>query len=116
MLKVYKSIICILLAVIILGCVKAQPKAVTDTLPEWKREHYQRGDGRALIRYIIYGEFTNDVRISREEYRTAGLPERFSLRKLNRRQRDPLPFADGEFAKALHDSVQLDQIRNAPEC
>jgi len=44
------------------------------------------------------------------------VPEGFSLRKLDRKQRDPLPFADGEFAKTLHDSALLNQIRSAPEC
>lgn len=85
-------------------------------LPDWKRDHYERGEGRALIFYVIYGEFTNDVAIPGPKYRTAGLPEGFSLRKLDHKQRVPLPFTDEDFAKGLDNPALLDRVRQAPEC
>ena len=71
------------------GCRKSEPKPMADSLPTWKRDHYQHGDGRALIYYAVYGVFTNDVTISGSKYRTAGLPNGFVLDKLDRNRHGP---------------------------
>src|SRR6266850_6790715 len=80
-----------------LGCKRSDSKSMTGNLPNWKRTHYQAGDGRAFVYYVVYGEFTNDFAISRAKYRSAGLPEGFTLRKLTRAEHGPLPFTDREF-------------------
>src|SRR6267378_332213 len=71
------------------GCKRSNSKSMTGNLPKWERTHYQAGDGRALIYYVVYGEFTNDVAISRSKYRSAGLPEGFTLRKHSRTKLRP---------------------------
>ncbi len=89
---------------------------MNEDLPDWKRDHYQRGEGRALIYYVVYGEFTNDVTISRSKYRSAGLPTGFKLSKLDRKQQDSLPFTDGAFGKGVTDKELFERIGHAPEC
>src|SRR5437762_901967 len=106
----------LLTMVVTVGCRKSERKPMTDSLPTWKRDHYQPSDGRALIVYAVYGEFTNKVTISQSEYRTAGIPQGFVLRKVDRKKSGALPFTDEEFGKGVHDKVLLDRIRQAPEC
>ena len=97
----------LLAAMVIVGCRRSEPKPMTDSLADWKRDKYQRSQSHALVYYVIYGKFTNNLAISRSQYRTAGLPEGFSLHKLDRQQRHPLPFTDGEFGKGLFDQALL---------
>ncbi len=86
------------------------------TLPNWERSHYQAGDGRALIYYAIYGEFSAKAEISRSKYRTLGLPAGFTMTRLDRKQGERLPFTDEEFGKGIADKTLLTPIRSAPQC
>src|SRR5882724_4416999 len=97
------------LATAIIGCRKSEPNSMKANLPDWKRDHYQHSEGRALICYMVYGEFTNDQTISRSKYRTAGLPQGFELHKLDRKQHESLPFTDAEFGKGLEDKELFEQ-------
>src|ERR1043166_1040336 len=84
---------------------------------DWKRNFYENGGYHALIYYVIYGKFdTSNVNVSQAKYRTEGLPEGFSFRKLDRNRRAVLPFTDGDFARHLRSSELLEQIQHAPEC
>src|SRR5438552_14749643 len=80
----------LIVAAALAGCRKSDSKQMKERLPDWKREHYQRGEGRALIHFVVYGEFTNDVAISGSKYRTDGLPRGFSLHKVTRNQHEPV--------------------------
>ena len=89
---------------------------MTNSLPDWQRSHYQPGNSQALVYFVVYGEFTNDVNISRSKYRTAGLPEGFSLGKVKQKENSPLPFAESEFGKVVKSAALYERVQQAPEC
>src|SRR5204863_9954026 len=61
---------------------------------------------------------TNDVAISRTKYRTEGLPNGITPRKLTRNDMPVLPFTHGEIAKDLMgaNSNLFARVQQAPEC
>jgi hypothetical protein len=85
-------------------------------LATWERSRYQPGEGRALIFYAVYGEFTEGLAISQSKYRSAGLPEGFTIRKVTRENGKALPFADLEFAKVIKDKALFERVQQAPQC
>jgi len=89
---------------------------VKDNLPDWTRDHFERGDSHALLLLVVYGEFTDEPQISRSAYRTDGIPHGFDLQKITRVQSPILPFADPEFGQGVHDQKLFKQIGLAPEC
>lgn len=100
----------------ITSCEKSSPDSVVNALSDWKRSQFQPGNSRALVYFVVYGEFTNDVVISHSKYRTAGLPDGFQLSQLNREEHGSLPFTDGAFGKVVKDAALYERVQQAPEC
>ena len=89
---------------------------MSNELVTWERSHFQPAEGRALLFYVVYGRFPEEIAISRSKYRSAGLPPGFDFRKLERDKHGPLPFTDAEYGKVMHDTALFDRIGQAPEC
>ena len=86
-------------------------------LAPWPRARYQPGGGKALVFYVIYGEFSEEPKISASTYRTAGVPQGVDLRKVTRKQQPELPFTEDSFKVVRKGNAALfEQIKTAPEC
>lgn len=85
---------------------------------KWERSQFESGGSNALVMFVIYGEFTEDLSISRKEYRTAGIPPSVTLRKLSRAQQREFPFTDAEFGKGIgaESSALFEKLRELPQC
>jgi hypothetical protein len=112
---VCRYLLLLLTAVAMVSCKKSSPQPVSADLPNWERSHYQAGKATALIYFVVYGQFSNDVKISRSKYRTAGLPEDFTLTQVSRKKHGPLPFTDGEFGKSVKDAALFERTQQASE-
>lgn len=100
---------------LLVGCNRSDLPPVT-MLPDWQRTRYQAGNDRALVYFVIYGQFTDDVAVSRTKYRTAGLPEGFAMQRLDRKQDGPLPFTSGDFYKVVDDTNLFERVKQSSEC
>lgn len=76
---------------------------MNNKLPDWERTHFQPDEGRAFLLFAVYGQFSEEIAISRLKYRCAGLPPGFDFRKLDRARHGPLPFTDAEYGKVIED-------------
>lgn len=89
---------------------------MSNDLPVWERSHFQPAKGRAFLFFVVYGSFPETLSISGSEYRCAGVPEGFDLRKLDRAQHGPLPFTDAEYGVILRDNALFARIGEATAC
>ncbi len=91
---------------------------MSSKLKSWARPQFEEGGGDAMIFYVIYGSFTDDIQISRTKYRSEGLPSGVHLHKLTRAQRPVLPFTDSFYAAILRDKNPdlFTLVESAPEC
>ncbi len=92
---------------------------MSDVLPPWVRPRYVPGGANAVLLYALYGEFDPNPRaIAPAEYRTAGLPPEFELRRVRAGDGPALPFMGGDLAKVLREEnpALVDQASRAREC
>ena len=87
-------------------------------LPDWPRPHFQPGGGDAFVFFAVYGQFSANVQVSAETYRTAGVPEGFEVRKLNREQTPHFPFSASSIGELLQPKcpARFAAIQEVPEC
>ena len=89
---------------------------VSNDLPIWERSYFQPAEGQAFILFVVYGRFPEEIALSRSKYRSAGLPDGFDLRKLERAKQCPLPFTDAEYGKVIPDKTLFARVGEATEC
>lgn len=87
-------------------------------LNPWLRPRFEPGGGDALLFFAVYGAFSPDIKLSGSEYRTAGVAQGISIRKLNRPQSPEFPFTSGPIGQLLaRDQAPLfEKIQTVPEC
>jgi hypothetical protein len=92
---------------------------VGDDLVSWERPHFKPGGGSAMVFFALYGKFgPMQIQISREIYRTAGVPAGIVIKKLESGPHQDLPFTRGSFARLLEpeEPALFLGIQNASEC
>jgi hypothetical protein len=95
------------------------PPEMADDLISWERPHFEPGGGSAMIFFALYGKFgPMQIQISREVYRTAGVPSGIVIKKLESAPDQDLPFTRGSFARLLEpeEPALFLGIQNASEC
>jgi hypothetical protein len=87
-------------------------------LPHWPRSHYEPGGGEASVLFLVFGEFSTEVRVSGAKYRTTGVPKGCDVRRLDREKTDEFPYMDGPMGEALKfkQSKLFHAARDAAEC
>jgi len=91
---------------------------MTGDLTDWPRVYHQPGGGDAFLFFAVYGRFPADVEVSSAEYRTAGVPQGTSLRKLNRAQSPGFPFSSEAIGELLRPKqpALFAAVQQVPEC
>ena len=89
---------------------------MSNDLPTWERPHFQSTDGSALLLYVVYGRFPEEITISESKYRCGGVLPEYDLQKVERSVNGPLPFTDAEYGRVIHDAALFSRIAEAPEC
>jgi len=84
----------------------------------WPRPRFEAGGGDAFVFFAAYGEFSSDLQVSGESYRTAGIPAGIDVRKLNRNQSPDFPFTSGPIEQLLQPAqpALFAEIQRVPEC
>lgn len=82
---------------------------MTSELENWNRNHYVAGGGDPFLFYVIYGEITSSVPLSRSIYRTNGLPEGIDFMSYGP---DNHPDVPGSFREGY---LWNEFVANAPE-
>lgn len=91
---------------------------MTFNLNPWPRPRFEPGGGDAFLFFAVYGQFPAEIQVSGEAYRTAGVPEGLSLRKLNRAESPEFPFTGGPIGELLQPKrpALFAEIQRVPEC
>jgi hypothetical protein len=89
---------------------------MSNDIPNWERPHFQPNGGHALLLFVVYGQFPDEINISRSKYRCGGVPEGCDLRNLKKRAGEPLPFTEPEFGAGIRDAALFSRAGEANEC
>jgi hypothetical protein len=89
---------------------------VNDSLTTWERSHFQSTVGNAFLFFVIYGQFPEELAVSRSKYRCAGLPAGFDLKKLVRDKHGTLPFTDASYGRVIADKNLFASIGQTTAC
>lgn len=85
----------------------------------WQREHYQPGGGDPFLFYVVFGDFEEPFNLSRQTYRSQGIPEGIKVKQYSR-TRDKAAFATftkGFVPGFLAAQPQLEEaVHSAPQC
>lgn len=89
-------------------------------LKTWERKQYQQGGGDALVFYVVYGKFSEPLKLSRSKYRSNGLPGGVTASR-HQRAKNPKVFQDfqaGYLGKMLAEEQPelAEAINLSPEC
>jgi hypothetical protein len=56
---------------------------MTSLLSDWEREHFVDSDEEPFLFYVVYGDVDSSVELSREKYRSEGIPEGIDVMSYN---------------------------------
>jgi len=89
-------------------------------LEDWNRKYYNKPLDSAFLFFVVYGNFDVNFQLSKEKYRTNGIPDGIELMKYGpEKHPDVLQrFLTGYVWEQLKksDSITYDQIEKAPQC
>lgn len=91
-----------------------------DTLPDWKRPILESGGETPFVLFMVYGSFPAEIALSREKYRSEGIPPGLDLRRFSREKNPGVldDFLEGFLWEEIEKekSAWAGEIRDAKEC
>lgn len=101
-------------------CQNGTEKIIIDSLKTWERKYFSKALDSPFIFYCIHGDFSVDFKISREKYRTLGLPHGCDLMKYGPSKHPEYvkSFLEGYLWESVKtsDAAFANQITNSNEC
>lgn len=93
---------------------------MTESLPDWRRLHFAGPGGRPFLFYVVYGKFGSLPSLSASHYRSAGVPDEFTLFHCDMEQHPDVlaGFQEGYLWNELqsHDPAMAARIIETREC